>query len=131
MKRTATENKIKLLFELQEYDLVLTETMIVHGDTLDLKIIIAKVKELRKNIDDLTLSRYDRLYKQGLAIVHERNGMCLGCNMVIGAGDLNRMKGHKIDEICPHCGKFLLLAEVWEEIIAERLNKTQSKSRKS
>jgi predicted nucleic acid-binding Zn-ribbon protein len=125
------EDKIKLLYELQEFDLVLTETKIVHGDSIDLATVHDKVNDIREKLDKLTLSRYDRLQNQGLAVVHERNGMCLGCNMVIPAGDLNRIKSRKMEEICPHCGKFILLAEIWEDIIADRLKKAKTKKNRN
>lgn len=100
-------NKIKLLLELQELDIIVQEASIVHGKEQDSESIRARIQAIRTKLDPATLSRYDRLIKQGLTVVHEKNGMCMGCNLTIPVGDLNRIRSRKADSVCPHCGKFL------------------------
>ena len=107
--------KIKLLLELQELDIILAEARIVHKHEKNTEAVKEKVNSLRKKIDVPILSRYDRLTKQGLAVVQEMNGMCLGCNLTIPVGDLNRIKTEKMDPICPNCGKFLATSLPMEE----------------
>ena len=111
--------KIKILVKLQELDIILKEAQIVHGDGKDTNVLEAKVTSLRKDIDGNTLSRYDRLVRQGVAVVQEMNGMCLGCNLSIPIGDLNRIQSQKIDPICPNCGKFLVTTQVRDAMISE------------
>ena len=100
-------DKIKSLIELQELDLVLKEAHIVHGKEIDTESIRDKVAIIREGIDKQTLSRFDRMIKQGVSVVQLRNGMCLGCNLSIPIGDINRMKVGNMDPICPNCGKFI------------------------
>ena len=111
--------KIKSLIKLQELDIILKEARIVHGTEKDTEIIEEKVALIRKEIDGNTLSRYDRLVNQGVAVVQEMNGMCLGCNLSIPVGDLNRIQSKKMDPICPNCGKFLVTTQVREALISE------------
>ncbi len=99
--------KIKLLLELQELDLVLKEAKIVHGKWIDSKSVSDKISKIRERVDKQTLSRYDRLIKQGLSVVQFRNGMCLGCNLSIPIGDINRMTVGSMAPICTNCGKFI------------------------
>ncbi len=101
--------KMKSLFELQELDLILKEARIVHGKEVDSDSILEKISKIREKIDGETLSRYDRLIKQGLGVVQLRNGMCLGCNLSIPIGDINRMNVGNMDPICPNCGIFINL----------------------
>ena len=115
---------IKLLVKLQELDLILAEVKIVHKKEKNTDSIKEKVKSIREQIDLMILSRYDRLARQGLAVVQEIDGRCLGCNLSIPVGDLNRIKAQKMDSICPNCGKFLVITSVREEIIRE--TKTES-----
>jgi len=99
--------KIKILLELQELDLILKEAKIVHRREVNSESIEIKLEKLRENIDIQTLSRYDRMNQKGLCVVHLKNGMCLGCNLSIPIGDINRMKSGNTEPICPNCGKFI------------------------
>ena len=101
--------KIEILLELQELDIILRETKIVHQKDVDSESIRIKLASLRSRIDAQTLSRYDRLIKQGLSVVQLRGGMCLGCNLSIPVGDINRIKANNAEPICPNCGKFVVV----------------------
>lgn len=116
--------EIKLLLRLQELDIILAEARIVHKIEKNTEVVKEKVNLLREKIDLTTLSRYDRLTKQGLAVVQEMNGMCLGCNLSIPVGDLNRIRIGKMEPSCPNCGKFLAIAALVEEMI----NDTETES---
>lgn len=96
---------------------MMAEAKIVHGEEKDTESIQDKISEIRNQIDERTLSRYDRLIKQGLGVVQEKNNMCLGCNLMIPIGDLNRMKAKQTESICPHCGKFIVMSEIWNELV--------------
>lgn len=109
--------KITLLLQLQEIDITLAETKIVHGDDRDSETLVKKAHAIRQKIDPGTLSRYDRLIKQGSGIVQIKDGKCTGCNLTIAVGDVNRMISQKVDPICPHCGKFLVMSQIWDDLI--------------
>jgi len=103
---------VDLLQKLQDLEIVLRESQIVHGNTGDeggRAQVDLEAKELRSEIDQATLARYDRMSRQGLCVVHERKGMCLGCNLAIPQGDLNRMIRGEMRPCCPHCDRFLIL----------------------
>lgn len=101
------QHQIDLLLELQELEFVLSEAKIVHGGEEKSAAVITKVENLRRQIDAETLARYDRLYKQGMAVVQVRNNICSGCHMAIPQGDLNRMRNSTTEPLCPHCGRFI------------------------
>ncbi len=102
---------VKRLLMLQELNITLKEAAIVHGDDLeeqDTTLLNSRVAELRLQIPPELLSRYDRLSRQGLAVVKIHHGMCLGCNIGIARGDINRILAGKLEPVCPHCGKFVI-----------------------
>lgn len=104
---------ISKLLELQELGITLRETEIVHGDTQDddAHTIKTRIETLRKEIGQEYLPRYDRLSKAGTAVVRIENDTCMGCNIGIARGDVNRIATGKLEPICPHCGKFVLVQE--------------------
>ena len=97
------------LLELQELEITKNEATILHGESEEISDIEEKITKLREGIDVDALSRYDRLSRHGLGVVSVMNDMCLGCNMTIPKGDLNRMESGKQDAICPHCSRYLKL----------------------
>ena len=107
---------IKLLVELQELDIILAEAKIVHKDEKRFDTVCEKKESMRNQLDLNTLSRYDRLIKQGLAVVQEINGMCMGCNLTIPVGDRNRILNQKAEPVCQNCGKFVVVSQVMDEI---------------
>ncbi len=103
------QETLKLLLELQELGITLNEAKILHGENDELDELKAKEKELRSKIKVDALSRYDRLARHGLAVVRIQSGMCMGCNMSIPQGDLNRMRKSSQEPMCPNCGRYLAL----------------------
>ena len=102
-------DKIRLLLELQELGITLSESEILHGKQSETEQLKRRQGELRGQIDNDTLAKYDRLSKIGLAVVEVNGNMCLGCHMSIPAGDLNRMIKKETTPACPNCGRFLNL----------------------
>lgn len=101
------ETQIQQLYELQELEIVLAEGRIVHGEDAEMEKLDRQVAALRDRIEPLALARFDRLSQYGMAVVAVRGGMCLGCNITIPVGDLNRMRTGKAEPVCPHCGRFV------------------------
>lgn len=97
------------LNRLQELEITLKESQIVHGDDAEASAPLrGQIEVLRSQIDEAALTRYDRLSRHGLAVVRVLGGMCMGCNITIPQGDINRMKSGKIDPVCPHCDRFVV-----------------------
>jgi mannitol/fructose-specific phosphotransferase system IIA component (Ntr-type) len=70
---------------------------------------MTKINELRKLIDNRSLSYYERMRKKSntpFAIV-EKNA-CSGCNMNIPPIDMNEIMERKKISICTYCGRFLI-----------------------
>lgn len=68
-----------------------------------------KIDELRKLIDNRSLTYYERMYKKcknPFAIVEK--SACSGCNMNIPPIELNEIKENNKISICSHCGRFLI-----------------------
>jgi predicted nucleic acid-binding Zn-ribbon protein len=110
MHNVPLSNTIDQLKQLQELEITLREATIVHGEHQERVIRIREqVNALRAQIEVDYLGRYDRLTRHGLGVVEVLHGMCMGCNMAIPQGDLNRMKAATAEPVCPHCGLFLYL----------------------
>lgn len=103
------QDKLSLLLQLQELGITLSEAKILHGEDAETDELKQKEKDIREKVDVDTLARYDRLSKHGLGIVRIQSGMCMGCNMTIPQGDLNRMERGSQASICPHCGRYLAI----------------------
>jgi predicted nucleic acid-binding Zn-ribbon protein len=99
------------LLELQELEIVLEESRIVHGDaTLPSAVRVeVRVKALRQAVPPGELRRYDGLRRGGPAVVKEHDGSCGGCHLNVNRGDLNRMLRLEMDWLCPNCGRYLLV----------------------
>ena len=102
---------ITKLLKLQELEIVLRETRIVHGGrSLDAADELReRVERLRSGVPRETLKRFDRLLENGLAVARELQGVCSACRLNVPVGDLNRMRHGSISWECPNCGRFLLL----------------------
>lgn len=100
------------LLELQELEIVLEESHIVHGDSvLPAAVRVeGRVKALRQSVPPGKLRRYDALRRGGPAVVKEHGGSCGGCHLNVPRGDLNRMLRTEADWLCPNCGRYLLVA---------------------
>ncbi len=103
------QDTLSLLQRLQELEITLNEARILHGDHSEIEKLEGEVEKLRADINVDSLARYDRLSRHGLAIVQLKSGMCMGCNMSVPQGDLNRMQSGKADPVCPNCGRYLSL----------------------
>lgn len=104
---------VRTLRNLQEHEITLREACIVAGDdaveTSPLRELREHVRQLRAALDPDTLARYDRMSRQRVAVVVVRQGMCMGCNMVIPKGNLNHIATGKAEPICPYCGCYVWL----------------------
>ena len=111
--KTAMRQQIAALAELQELELVVEESDILHRQDAEPQIVEVrqKIEELRARIDPETLTRYDRLRDQGPAVVSEVKGLCTGCRLNVPKGDLQRMRNGNMPWLCPNCSKFILLSD--------------------
>jgi len=102
---------VTAMLELQELEIILEESKIVHrtDPPRQMAEIQQRIVELRRQIPDRLLRRYDGHRRTGLGAVQEAAGLCRGCNLNVPQGDLNRMKNDQMHWICPNCGRFLLL----------------------
>ena len=103
---------VESLMRLQELELVLTESRILHaGDQPDsVAELERKVTACRHAIAPVYITRYDRLRRNGLGVTREIGGVCGGCRLNVNQGDLNRMRRGEMPSSCPNCGRFLLLS---------------------
>jgi len=105
---------IQSLLHLQELELVLAESSILHQNQatppLGLAAIQHKIQDYRSNIREDYLRRYDMLRKNGLGVVKEAAGVCTGCHLNVPVGDLNRMRHCQIPWVCPNCARFLFIS---------------------
>jgi len=101
-------DSIEPLKTLQELEITLQEADIVHGAaTAEAQALRERIAALRAEINGDLLGRYDRLAKHGPAVVEVVKGLCMGCNLRIPQGDLNRMTTGKTEKICTNCGVFV------------------------
>ena len=101
---------VKKLIHLQELEITLNESEILHAEEhAEAGELRKEVAALRETIDTDALARYDRLARHGLAVVQLRGSMCMGCNMTVPQGDLNRMRAEQELPVCPNCGHYLEL----------------------
>ena len=68
-----------------------------------------KIDEIRKQIDDRSLTYYERMRKkcQSPFSIVEKNS-CSGCHMNIPPIELNEIKERRKISICAYCGRFLI-----------------------
>lgn len=101
------------LLALQDLEIVRQESTIVHGQNVAAKTteLDPEIQRLRGQIPAVTLKRYTNCRRQnGVAVVREVDGVCLGCHLNIAQGDLNRMRRQEMEWLCPNCGRFLVLS---------------------
>jgi predicted nucleic acid-binding Zn-ribbon protein len=98
------------LFDLQELELIVDESRILHRQDIDEHTaeIQAKISSLRESLDGECLRRFDRLRKQGMAVAKLESGVCGGCRLNIPQGEILRMRKAEEPPACPNCGRFLL-----------------------
>ncbi len=104
---------VESLIRLQELELVLTESRILHAGEVPASVagLEREVEACRHTIDKTYLKRYDMLRRNGLGVTREIGGVCGGCRLNVNQGDLNRMRRAEMPCTCPNCGRFLLLSE--------------------
>lgn len=101
---------VRTLQKLQDLEITYREAVIMHGgQNANSDSLRASIDELRGLINADCLARYDRLSKHGLAVVQVVNNQCMGCNLSIPQGDMNRMRSSRSEPICPNCGVYLAL----------------------
>ena len=103
------KEQVQQLLELQELEFISKESAIVHADSDADEDLETRISTKRRRIPEELLARYDRLTQFGPSVVVVKSGMCLGCNLCIPQGDLNRMVNGSVDPVCPHCNRFLNL----------------------
>ena len=101
------KEQVQQLLELQELEFISKESAIVHAESDADENLETRISKKRQQIPPELLARYDRLTQFGPSIVVVKGGMCLGCNLCIPQGDLNRMINGSVDPVCPHCNRFL------------------------
>lgn len=79
----------------------------MHGNSAALQVVEACITSIRQKLDMDVLSRYDRLSKAGAGVVVVKDGMCMGCNIMIPRGDLNRVQTGTAEPTCPNCGVYI------------------------
>ena len=76
----------------------------------DSESIQQKIKELKKLIDNRSLTYYERMRekcKNPFSVI-ERNS-CSGCHLEIPSIDIKNVKEKKGVSVCTHCGRFLII----------------------
>lgn len=102
---------VESLLTLQEQELVLTESRILHQGQkdADLARLETRIRAARERVLPEHLRRYDVLRRNGLGVVRESAGVCTGCHLNVPVGDLNRMRRGQMPWVCPNCARFLVL----------------------
>jgi predicted nucleic acid-binding Zn-ribbon protein len=101
------KEQVQQLLELQELEFISKESAIVHSDGDADEDLETRICKKRRKIPADLLARYDRLTQFGPSIVAVKGGMCVGCNLSIPQGDLNRIINGSVEPVCPHCNRFL------------------------
>ncbi len=108
-----TRREVALLAQLQEIELVIEESNILHPENSERRLESLRLQrqELRRNLPSAWLERYDKLREQGAPVVKEASGICTGCRLRVPQGDLQRMRNGSAPWLCPNCSRFILLSE--------------------
>ncbi|MFN0129223.1 MAG: zinc ribbon domain-containing protein [Verrucomicrobiales bacterium] len=78
--------------------------------TAQLTEVEAERSTLSSGIDEVLLSRYDRIFeKKAPAVVPLEHGICGGCHMRVTPTTLTQVKGEKGLAFCENCGRLLYL----------------------
>ena len=103
------------LLKIQELQLVLEESKMLHGEDKEALGIAEKIETLSTEVPEKLLAHFTKFRKRGVGITSEVGGRCRCCNMVIPQGTLNNMTALKIDPVCPSCNVYLYLSAFKEE----------------
>ena len=68
----------------------------------------------RKDIENTTLSRYDRIHaaRKGISVIHVQGTACGGCGAFIPPQIISEVKAEKGSHTCDSCSRFLY----WESV---------------
>ena len=68
----------------------------------------------RKDIENITLSRYDRIHaaRKGISVIHVQGTACGGCGAFIPPQIISEVKAEKGSHTCDSCSRFLY----WESV---------------
>ena len=107
------KDTVKLLLRLQDLELIREEARIFRRRDQQEKMsqLDETLRDLREQVPEPWLRRFDGLRRSGIAVVHEFGGVCQNCRMAVSLGGLNRMRRGDAEWICPNCGRFLLLSD--------------------
>ena len=103
------------LLKIQELQLVLEESKMLHGEDKEAQGLAEKIDALSADVPPKLLAHFTKFRKRGVGITSEVDGRCRCCNMVIPQGTLNRMNSGKEEPVCPTCQVYLYLSVYnWE-----------------
>jgi predicted nucleic acid-binding Zn-ribbon protein len=107
---------LSTLLKIQELELVLKESAIVHPDKeLDTKALQNEICKLKQQIPDKFVKNYERVKKNGIGIAQEIQGRCKACHMAIPTGTISRIANGNAEPICPSCRIYIFLEQFNEE----------------
>ncbi|MCM8541782.1 MAG: C4-type zinc ribbon domain-containing protein [Lentisphaeraceae bacterium] len=126
---------LSTLLKIQDLELVLKESSIVHPDidleTEDIQAegedtqaddiltqaedIQAQIDELKKNVPERQFKQYDKVKKNGLGIAQEIQGRCKACHMAIPIGTITSIQAGKSEPLCPSCNVYIFLESFGED----------------
>lgn len=103
------------LLKIQELQLVLEESKMLHGEDKEAEGLAEKIDDLSTEVPKKLMAHFTKFRKRGVGITSEVDGRCRACNMVIPQGTLNNMTALKIEPVCPNCNVYLYLSNFTEE----------------
>lgn len=107
---------LSTLLKIQDLELVLKESSIVHPDKeLETDDIQAQIDELKKQIPERQFNQYQRVKKNGLGIAQEIQGRCKACHMAIPIGTITSIQAGKSEPFCPTCNIYVFLESFGED----------------
>ena len=103
----------KRLFELQELELIIAESRILHrGEEIGrIRDLCEKARQIREGVPAEHLRRYDQLLRKGQAVARLEAGVCMACRLNVPQGELIRMRKGEVPQVCPNCGRFVVFED--------------------
>ena len=107
---------LSTLLKIQELELVLKESAIVHSDKdLETEELQKQIDELKSKVPERDLKHFEKVKKNGLGITQEVRGRCKACHMSIPVGNLSRINNGSDEPKCPNCHVFIFTSEFGED----------------
>lgn len=107
---------LSTLLKIQELELVLKESAIVHPDKdLETEGLQKQIEDLKGDVPERYLKHFERVKKNGLGITQEVDGRCKACHMNIPVGNLSRINNGSDEPKCPNCHVFIFTSEFGED----------------